>query len=52
MLAVVEASIHIQNLFLRVSLVVRHKFIHESYDIQTPSFPHIRSPTFGLLDTA
>jgi len=33
------------------SFVIRHKFIHESCDIRTPSFPHIGSPTFGLLDT-
>jgi len=26
--------------------------IHESYDIRTPNFSHIESPTFGLLDTA
>ena len=29
--------------------VIRHKFIHESYDIRTPSFSDIGSPTFGLL---
>src|SRR6218665_3854905 len=26
--------------------------IHESYDIWTPSFSDIGSPTFGLIDTA
>jgi len=25
--------------------------IHKSYEIQTPSFSHIGSPTFGLLGT-
>src|SRR6218665_721230 len=37
---------------IRASLVIRHKFIHESYDIRTHSFSDIGSPTFGLLDTA
>jgi len=31
------------------SLVIRHKFIHKSYDIRTSSFSDIGSPTFGLL---
>ena len=33
-------------------LVIKQKFIHESYDIRTSSFPHIWNPTFGLIDTA
>src|SRR6218665_2247361 len=37
---------------IRASLVIRHTFIHESYDFRTPSFSDIGSPTFGLLDTA